>query len=58
MYVLNSHSTAQLQYHQLQLRHIPTEGGPSLPILSFIGLYNFLTHGREIIQRGYQQVCL
>ncbi|EKM61752.1 uncharacterized protein PHACADRAFT_248575 [Phanerochaete carnosa HHB-10118-sp] len=37
------------------LRHIPTEGGPSLPILSFIGLYNFLTHGREIIQRGYQQ---
>ncbi|EKM61840.1 uncharacterized protein PHACADRAFT_112752 [Phanerochaete carnosa HHB-10118-sp] len=37
------------------LRHIPTEGGPSLPILSFIGLYNFLAHGREIIQQGYQQ---
>ncbi|EKM49583.1 uncharacterized protein PHACADRAFT_106360 [Phanerochaete carnosa HHB-10118-sp] len=37
------------------LRHIPTEGGPSLPILSFVGLYNFLIHGRELLQRGYQK---
>ncbi|EKM48201.1 uncharacterized protein PHACADRAFT_109290 [Phanerochaete carnosa HHB-10118-sp] len=37
------------------LHHIPTKGGPSFPIISFIRLYNFLTHGREIMQRGYQR---
>ena len=43
-------------YYALQLRHIPTEGGPSLPVLSFIGLYNFLAHGKEVLERGYQSV--
>ncbi|GJE97803.1 cytochrome P450 [Phanerochaete sordida] len=36
------------------LRRIPTEGGPSLPIISFIGLYTFLTSGKEVLQRGYE----
>ncbi|GJE99521.1 cytochrome P450 [Phanerochaete sordida] len=37
------------------LRHIPTEGGPSLPILSLIGLYNFLSNGPEVLRRGYER---
>nr|BAD94560.1 cytochrome P450 [Phanerodontia chrysosporium] len=36
------------------LRHIPTEGGPSLPIISFLGLHAFLTRSREILEDGYQ----
>ncbi|KZT08258.1 cytochrome P450 [Laetiporus sulphureus 93-53] len=38
---------------QPQLRHIPTVGGPSLPILSYFGALNYLFHAADILQEGY-----
>lgn len=39
-----------------QLRHIPTVGGPSLPILSFLGVYSYYFRHRETLQKGYNKV--
>lgn len=39
-----------------QLRHIPTEGGSSLPILSYVGAYHFLHDAAGILQQGYNKV--
>ncbi|CCM00817.1 uncharacterized protein FIBRA_02859 [Fibroporia radiculosa] len=36
-----------------KLRHIPTVGGPSLPILSFLGFVRYLVRGHDLIQEGY-----
>ncbi|KIP05259.1 hypothetical protein PHLGIDRAFT_490945 [Phlebiopsis gigantea 11061_1 CR5-6] len=38
-----------------KLRHIPTEGGSALPILSFAGAYHFLHNTAEVLQRGYDK---
>ncbi|TFY69205.1 hypothetical protein EVJ58_g555 [Rhodofomes roseus] len=35
------------------LSHIPTAGGPSLPILSYIGAFRGLIDDRQILQEGY-----
>ncbi|KAH9921475.1 cytochrome P450 [Epithele typhae] len=37
------------------LHAIPTVGGPSLPILSLISVYNFIFRGHELIMEGYQK---
>nr|BAD94556.1 cytochrome P450 [Phanerodontia chrysosporium] len=37
------------------LRHIPTVGGPSVPILSIVALYNFLANGKKVVLDGYQK---
>nr|BAL05135.1 cytochrome P450 [Phanerodontia chrysosporium]BAL05136.1 cytochrome P450 [Phanerodontia chrysosporium] len=37
------------------LRHIPTEGGSSLPLLSYLGAYNVLRNLRSVLQRGYDK---
>ncbi|KAJ3543507.1 hypothetical protein NM688_g5847 [Phlebia brevispora] len=37
------------------LRHIPTVGGPSFPVLSYIGVYNFVHNGRKLLQEGYDK---
>lgn len=37
------------------LRHIPTVGSSSLPLLSYKGAYDFLRDGRSLLQRGYNQ---
>ncbi|GJE97795.1 cytochrome P450 [Phanerochaete sordida] len=42
-------------FSQKNLRHIPTAGGPPLPIVSYIGLYNFWTNGTQILQHAYRQ---
>ncbi|CCM06206.1 uncharacterized protein FIBRA_08450 [Fibroporia radiculosa] len=39
--------------YRQKLRHIPTVGGPSLPIISYYGAFRFLFHAREIMQEGY-----
>lgn len=39
-----------------QLRHIPTVGGPSLPILSYIGVYNYYFNNGKTVQEGYDKV--
>lgn len=39
-----------------QLRNLPTEGGPSAPVLSYIGAYNFFYNAKEVLQRGYDRV--
>jgi hypothetical protein len=41
-----------------QLSHIPTAGGPSLPLLSYIGSKRFVQHAREILQEGYEKAGL
>ena len=41
----------------LQLNSIPTMGGPSAPILSYISAYNFLHNAKDILAEGYQKVC-
>ncbi|KAF7792530.1 hypothetical protein EIP86_003571 [Pleurotus ostreatoroseus] len=38
-----------------RLRTIPTVGGPSAPILSYIGSYNYIHHSRSILQEGYDK---
>ena len=42
--------------HLPKLRHIPTEGGSTLPILSFAGAYHFLHNTADVLQRGYDKV--
>ncbi|GJE99722.1 cytochrome P450 [Phanerochaete sordida] len=37
------------------LRHIPTVGGSSLPLLSFKATFDFLRDGNNILQRGYNK---
>lgn len=40
------------------MRDIPTVGGPSLPLLSYIGALRSLTNAVGIIQEGYAKVSL
>lgn len=40
----------------LKLAHIPTVGGPSFPILSYIGAVRYLLHAPEILEEGYAKV--
>ncbi|KAH9914908.1 cytochrome P450 [Epithele typhae] len=37
------------------LRRIPTVGGPSIPLLSYIGAFNFIRDAMRIITEGYQK---
>ncbi|PCH36973.1 cytochrome P450 [Wolfiporia cocos MD-104 SS10] len=37
----------------IYLSHIPTVGGPSLPLVSYYGAYRFLFHADNIIHEGY-----
>ncbi|OJT14393.1 Ent-kaurene oxidase [Trametes pubescens] len=37
------------------LYHIPTVGGTSLPLLSYIGARKFVHRGKDIIREGYQK---
>ncbi|KAL1951299.1 hypothetical protein VTO73DRAFT_448 [Trametes versicolor] len=37
------------------LYHIPTVGGSSLPLLSYIGARKFVDQARDVIQEGYQK---
>ncbi|KZT73287.1 cytochrome P450 [Daedalea quercina L-15889] len=37
----------------MSLRHIPTAGGPSLPILSYIGALRGLVDDKQILDEGY-----
>ena len=41
-----------------QFRSIPTVGGPSAPLLSYISAYRFLYNAKEILAEGYQKVRL
>lgn len=40
---------------RLQLRHFPTIGGPSFPILSYIGVFNYYYRNKATLQKGYDQ---
>ncbi|KAI0640040.1 cytochrome P450 [Trametes polyzona] len=37
------------------LYHIPTVGGTSLPLLSYIGAHKFVRNGRKVVEEGYQK---
>ena len=37
---------------------IPTLGGPSLPLLSYRGAFNFIRESNEILQEGYRKASL
>ncbi|KAH9895701.1 cytochrome P450 [Cubamyces lactineus] len=37
------------------LRAIPTVGGPSLPLLSYLGSARWIRHGRDMLQEGYDK---
>ncbi|RPD64607.1 cytochrome P450 [Lentinus tigrinus ALCF2SS1-7] len=37
------------------LNAIPTAGGPSAPLLSYIGGFRFRTHSHEMVQEGYNK---
>ncbi|KAI0800573.1 cytochrome P450 [Fomes fomentarius] len=37
------------------LNVIPTVGGPSAPLLSYIAAFNFLRHGKDLLVHGYQK---
>ncbi|KIP02162.1 hypothetical protein PHLGIDRAFT_32288 [Phlebiopsis gigantea 11061_1 CR5-6] len=39
----------------LSLRHIPTEGGSSLPLLSYVGAYHFIRDTAGVLQKGYDK---
>ncbi|KAI0772764.1 cytochrome P450 [Trametes elegans] len=39
------------------LRHIPTVGGPSLPLLSYLGALRFLGRGKQFMEEGYRKYC-
>jgi hypothetical protein len=39
-----------------QLRHIPTVGASSWPLLSYIGGRKYFDHGLEVLQEGYERV--
>nr|BAL05129.1 cytochrome P450 [Phanerodontia chrysosporium] len=38
-----------------KLRHIPTVGGPAIPILCYIGTFRYLQDPQEILQVGYEK---
>lgn len=40
----------------VQLSGIPTVGGPSMPLLSYIGSARFLLRGKAITRKGYEKV--
>jgi hypothetical protein len=40
----------------VQLRHIPTVGGSSLPGLSHLSGFRFIRHAKETLQEGYEKV--
>ena len=40
----------------LQLNAIPTVGGPSAPLLSYIAAFNFMKDGKDLLVQGYQKV--
>ncbi|KAI0721403.1 cytochrome P450 [Cerioporus squamosus] len=40
---------------QLFLRHVPTAGGPSIPLLSYIAAYSYARHPEEVLQEGYDK---
>ena len=40
----------------VQLRHIPTLGGPSDPILSFWSAINYIFNSTHILREGYEKV--
>ena len=39
-----------------QINAIPTLGGPALPLLSYRGAFNFISHSNDILQEGYARV--
>ncbi|PIL31304.1 cytochrome P450 [Ganoderma sinense ZZ0214-1] len=41
--------------HRDPLNVIPTVGGPSVPLLSYIGAFKFLFRAQELIQAGYDK---
>lgn len=40
----------------IKLYHIPTVGGTSLPLLSYIGARRFVRQSKDIVQEGYRKV--
>lgn len=54
------HSSIASEYAKLmqtlKLYHIPTVGGTSLPLLSYIGARKFAYQSKEVIQEGYCKV--
>ncbi|GJE87948.1 cytochrome P450 [Phanerochaete sordida] len=38
-----------------KLRHIPTVGGPALPLLSFLGTFRYLRDPKGLLQEGYDK---
>lgn len=38
-----------------KLRHIPTVGGPAIPILCYIGTFRYLQDPQKILQEGYEK---
>lgn len=50
LYVIKAFS-----FKQRCLDRIPTVGGPSDPILSYIGAFRFFTGARDLVQQGYSQ---
>ncbi|GJE87945.1 cytochrome P450 [Phanerochaete sordida] len=38
-----------------KLRHIPTVGGPALPLFSYIGTFRYLQNRQGLLQEGYDQ---
>ncbi|KAH9914911.1 cytochrome P450 [Epithele typhae] len=48
-------ATVALRWLFDPLRRIPTVGGPSAPLLSYVGASNFIRDGTSIITEGYQK---
>ncbi|KAI0765883.1 cytochrome P450 [Trametes elegans] len=44
-----------LRWRAHPLRAIPTVGGPSLPLLSYLGVKNFILHGEDVLHEGYHK---
>ncbi|KAM5543812.1 hypothetical protein V8D89_002429 [Ganoderma adspersum] len=42
-----------IRWRRDPINAIPTLGGPSLPLLSYRGAFNFISHSNEILQEGY-----
>ena len=40
----------------LKLRAIPTVGGPSAPLFSFLGAVRFWKRAQDVVQQGYDRV--
>ncbi|KAI0329481.1 cytochrome P450 [Cubamyces sp. BRFM 1775] len=39
------------------LRSIPTVGGSSLPLLSYLAAVRWIRHGKDMLQEGYDKAC-